>query len=278
MKGKLFDLTNTDQYDLLILADDYDDLCDNFRFEKKVISERYELKIDFQTPRGQLRNNEIEILSLLQTRYFMQMQNQDNAQNSLKINLSKSEYDYINFNVNSNLNSIKDNHPWLINTIRDGFQIFEINIDEDLVSITKGSDNFLSVSKRFYKSYRQRDGQNESFICVIGDSAFSPFNCKSWQNSQKQLQEAYKTWILEGEPLQLLDGLSLRSLPANFLSNVLSNLMTNVERRLIVISVIGLESSGKSTLLNHLFHCGFATSASRCTKGAYMSYRTTNFD
>ncbi|CAG8449872.1 3791_t:CDS:10 [Funneliformis caledonium] len=94
----------------------------------------------------------------------------------------------------------------------------------------------------------------------------------------QKLQEAYKTWILEGEPLQLLDGLSLRSLPTKFLSNVLSNLMINHQRRLIVISVIGLESSGKSTLLNYLFHCGFATSASRCTKGVYMSYRTANFD
>ena len=63
--------------------------------------------------------------------------------------------------------------------------------------------------------------------------------------------------------MQLLDGLSLRSLSTKFLSNVLSNLMKNVERRLIVVSVIGLESSGKSTLLNYLFHCGFATSASR---------------
>ncbi|CAI2188056.1 12548_t:CDS:2, partial [Funneliformis geosporum] len=94
----------------------------------------------------------------------------------------------------------------------------------------------------------------------------------------QKLQEAYKTWILEGEPLQLLDGLSLRSLPTKFLSSVLSNLMTNLQRRLIVISVIGLESSGKSTLLNYLFHCGFATSASRCTKGVYMSYRTADID
>ncbi|CAB5362266.1 unnamed protein product [Rhizophagus irregularis] len=96
--------------------------------------------------------------------------------------------------------------------------------------------------------------------------------------NSERLQEAYKTWILEGEPLQLLDGLSLRSLPTEFLFSVLNKLMTNVERKLIVISVIGLESSGKSTLLNYLFHCGFATSASRCTKGVYMSYRTTNFD
>ncbi|PKC16021.1 hypothetical protein RhiirA5_407520 [Rhizophagus irregularis] len=96
--------------------------------------------------------------------------------------------------------------------------------------------------------------------------------------NSERLHEAYKTWILEEEPLQLLDGLSLRSLPTKFLFSVLSKLMTNVERKLIVISVIGLESSGKSTLLNYLFHCGFATSASRCTKGVYMSYRTTNFD
>ncbi|GBC08884.1 hypothetical protein RclHR1_08460001, partial [Rhizophagus clarus] len=192
-----FDPTNTEQYDLLVLADGYGDLCDNFHFEKNVTSERYELKIDFQTPKGQLQNDEIEILSLLQTRYFMQIQKQDNVQNSfLKINLSKSEYDNIEFNVTS----IKDNHPWYINTIRDGFRIFEINIDEDLVSITKGSDDLL-ISKEFYKSYRQRNDPNENFVCVIGDSAINSFDRNSWQNRSTNLGIAISTAVMLAEQL-----------------------------------------------------------------------------
>jgi energy-coupling factor transporter ATP-binding protein EcfA2 len=36
-----------------------------------------------------------------------------------------------------------------------------------------------------------------------------------------------------------------------------------------VISILGPQSSGKSTLLNFLFGCDFATSEGRCTRGIY---------
>ncbi|CAE8698074.1 unnamed protein product [Polarella glacialis] len=39
-----------------------------------------------------------------------------------------------------------------------------------------------------------------------------------------------------------------------------------------VVSVIGAQSSAKSTLLNFLFGCGFAVSSGRCTRGLYASY------
>ncbi|CAG8528217.1 999_t:CDS:2, partial [Ambispora gerdemannii] len=94
----------------------------------------------------------------------------------------------------------------------------------------------------------------------------------------KTLENAYRTWVTEGESMQMLDGLSLRALNPDFLSNVLTSIMTDLNRQLLVISVIGLESSGKSTLLNYLFKCGFSTSARRCTKGMYMSYRHTVFN
>ena len=38
-----------------------------------------------------------------------------------------------------------------------------------------------------------------------------------------------------------------------------------------ILSVIGPQSSAKSTLMNYLFGCGFATRAGRCTKGFYAS-------
>lgn len=40
--------------------------------------------------------------------------------------------------------------------------------------------------------------------------------------------------------------------------------------RIYVISIIGMQSSGKSTLLNSLFGCKFPVSAGRCTRGLFM--------
>jgi hypothetical protein len=169
----------------LVLADGHNvDFCESYQLKKEVISKRYELEINFHVTENHLQNNETrilslmqnnetEILSLLQTRYLMQLQ-QDN-QNFLRINLSKSEYD----NIEVNSSSIIDiNKPWFISVMRDGFRYFQIN-NYDTVSVSKNSDDLL-VAKEFYKSYRQH-GQNESFVCVIGDSAFI---CKPWQNKR----------------------------------------------------------------------------------------------
>eukprot|EP00927_Polykrikos_kofoidii_P042349 TRINITY_DN36231_c0_g1_i1.p1 TRINITY_DN36231_c0_g1~~TRINITY_DN36231_c0_g1_i1.p1 ORF type:complete len:1967 (-),score=360.22 TRINITY_DN36231_c0_g1_i1:270-5858(-) len=71
-------------------------------------------------------------------------------------------------------------------------------------------------------------------------------------------------------PVQLLHGAPLQS-AGQFLVDVLRDLGAHDNRELFVISVIGIQSSAKSTLLNYLFGCGFATSAGRCTKGLYCS-------
>jgi len=68
--------------------------------------------------------------------------------------------------------------------------------------------------------------------------------------------------LLHGSPLQCA---------GNFLVEVLKDLGAHDTRELFVISVIGIQSSAKSTLLNYLFGCGFATSAGRCTRGLYCS-------
>ena len=43
------------------------------------------------------------------------------------------------------------------------------------------------------------------------------------------------------------------------------------EKRVFVISVLGPQSSGKSTLLNFLFGSKFSTGTGRCTKGIYAN-------
>ena len=100
------------------------------------------------------------------------------------------------------------------------------------------------------------------------------------------VHQVFKQCVLEGHPMQLLRGHPLY-MASDFLSAVLrgiqdqglQGIQKHGSRKLFVVSVIGMQSSAKSTLLNYLFGCGFATRAGRCTKGLYASYmRTNEFD
>ncbi|CAG8470533.1 14980_t:CDS:10, partial [Racocetra fulgida] len=59
--------------------------------------------------------------------------------------------------------------------------------------------------------------------------------------SFRQLEKAYSIWIREGEAIQILEGASLRTINSDFLSSVLSKIISNSKQQLIVLSVIGLE-------------------------------------
>ena len=75
----------------------------------------------------------------------------------------------------------------------------------------------------------------------------------------------------DGFPLQLLKGSPLHLADPACLKGVLSQLGSN-NQKVLVVSVIGAQSSAKSTLLNFLFGCEFETRSGRCTKGLYASF------
>ncbi|KAL3887300.1 hypothetical protein ACJMK2_027242 [Sinanodonta woodiana] len=80
--------------------------------------------------------------------------------------------------------------------------------------------------------------------------------------------------LLDGYPLELLDGY-VNAVPIQWVINMLRKLDKMLEEklkrsaRIKVITVLGIQSSGKSTMLNALFGCQFAVSAGRCTRGVY---------
>ena len=70
--------------------------------------------------------------------------------------------------------------------------------------------------------------------------------------------------IMNSQPFEIIDGDALE-LP----KDVMKQIFKPIKDRCLVLTILGPQSSGKSTLLNFLFGCDFATSEGRCTKGVY---------
>uniref|UniRef100_H3AFV1 VLIG-type G domain-containing protein n=1 Tax=Latimeria chalumnae TaxID=7897 RepID=H3AFV1_LATCH len=77
--------------------------------------------------------------------------------------------------------------------------------------------------------------------------------------------------MLEGNPIELIDG-DASHLPIRWVTDVLTELKNKMgsNSKIHVITVLGVQSTGKSTLLNTMFGLQFAVSSGRCTRGAFM--------
>ncbi|XP_036002945.1 up-regulator of cell proliferation [Fundulus heteroclitus] len=92
--------------------------------------------------------------------------------------------------------------------------------------------------------------------------------------SRQQLQHLPKLCaqlLLDGFPLELVDG-DASNIPLRWVSDVLSQLndLVSLKNKILVVTVLGVQSTGKSTLLNTMFGVQFAVSSGRCTRGAFM--------
>ncbi|ROL41301.1 Interferon-induced very large GTPase 1 [Anabarilius grahami] len=102
-------------------------------------------------------------------------------------------------------------------------------------------------------------------------------SCSSVKKNKKDLQVHFSSlpslaaeMMISGFPLELMDGDAVH-VPVIWISAVLDELIQKLgDQRVFVLSVLGLQSSGKSTMLNAMFGLTFAVSAGRCTRGAFM--------
>ncbi|CAC5358328.1 unnamed protein product [Mytilus coruscus] len=84
--------------------------------------------------------------------------------------------------------------------------------------------------------------------------------------------------LLIGQPLEILDG-DVTHVPLLWIEAVLLQLRDLIgDKRLLALSVVGLQSSGKSTLLNTMFGLQFAVNVGRCTSGVFMQLVPVNND
>ncbi|XP_056389818.1 up-regulator of cell proliferation-like isoform X2 [Hyla sarda] len=81
--------------------------------------------------------------------------------------------------------------------------------------------------------------------------------------------------LLDGFPLELIDG-DASNIPLQWITDVLTELdkKTGGHCRMRVITVLGVQSTGKSTLLNTMFGLQFPVASGRCTRGAFMTLIT----
>ena len=77
--------------------------------------------------------------------------------------------------------------------------------------------------------------------------------------------------MTDGHSLELMDG-DASHVPITWVKAVLQSLKQKCKGKgnLFVLSILGIQSTGKSTLLNTLFGLRFNVSAGRCTRGAYI--------
>ncbi|KAG1928644.1 interferon-induced very large GTPase 1-like [Pimephales promelas] len=102
-------------------------------------------------------------------------------------------------------------------------------------------------------------------------------SCSSVKKNKKDLQVHFSSlpslaaeMMISGFPLELMDG-DAAHVPLVWISAVIDELIQKLgDQKVFVLSVLGLQSSGKSTMLNAMFGLQFAVSAGRCTRGAFM--------
>jgi len=76
--------------------------------------------------------------------------------------------------------------------------------------------------------------------------------------------------LVSGYPLELMDG-DASHLPLTWVNSVLDKVKEILgDKRLFIFSVLGVQSTGKSTLMNTMFGLQFTVSAGRCTRGAFI--------
>ncbi|XP_066170679.1 interferon-induced very large GTPase 1-like [Sylvia atricapilla] len=92
----------------------------------------------------------------------------------------------------------------------------------------------------------------------------------SKNESLVKLPEIAAELMVLGYPVELMDG-DASYLPLRWVGAIFDSLIERLgDKRVFVLSVLGIQSTGKSTLLNAMFGLQFNVGAGRCTRGAFM--------
>uniref|UniRef100_A0A8C6SWT8 VLIG-type G domain-containing protein n=1 Tax=Neogobius melanostomus TaxID=47308 RepID=A0A8C6SWT8_9GOBI len=128
-----------------------------------------------------------------------------------------------------------------------------VKLSQDLQSATCGLEHIFREMAQIYEAHKSLDkppGQGPS----------------DWSKYPELAAEL----MISGHPMELMDG-DAGHVPLTWISGLIDQVIKKLgNKRVFVLSVLGIQSSGKSTMLNVMFGLQFAVSAGRCTRGAFM--------
>ena len=102
---------------------------------------------------------------------------------------------------------------------------------------------------------------------------------KELDECNRKLPELAAKLLMKGASVELMDGDGL-SVATGWLEEVMKALRQRImdildmkkDPKIFVLTILGTQSTGKSTLLNTMFEVHFPVSAGRCTKGAFIQF------
>ncbi|XP_065258524.1 interferon-induced very large GTPase 1-like [Emys orbicularis] len=129
-------------------------------------------------------------------------------------------------------------------------------------------DKLISASSLGVEHFMRELGQFHEAECSIVQEG----KIAERQRQFTRLPGIAANLMLEGFPMELIDG-DASNIPLQWVTDVLTQLHAKLggRSRMLVLTVLGVQSTGKSTLLNTMFGLQFAVSSGRCTRGAFMS-------
>lgn len=136
-------------------------------------------------------------------------------------------------------------------------------------------DNFLQLEENLRKMENRLSESSfgiEHLMREVGQYYESAISCGT--ETYTKLPEVLAQMLLDGFPIELMDGDAMH-VPIVWLTAVFSKLGDLIaDKKICILSVLGLQSSGKSTLLNTMFGLQFSVSAGRCTRGVFAQLIT----
>jgi hypothetical protein len=187
------------------------------------------------------------------------LKNQDEHEKLIQ-NIKKIELNFDNMseksiiiNELSNLKQQRQEMESRLKMIDSRIDVFDLTVDKFWDEIFSINDWIISREKQNF-TYHETDSQDDIEYFKIKIPI---------------LIDRYTKLVEYGFPIHILRGRPLK-IEGQALEMVFGRLKSNEE--LFIITVIGEQSSAKSSLLNSLFGCDFRTSAGRCTVGIYMNF------
>ena len=110
----------------------------------------------------------------------------------------------------------------------------------------------------------------EHLLRELGQVYEAALQSSEYGEELSHLPKAVAQLLCDGYPVELMDG-DAAHVPLKWISAVLNEAQRLLgDPKVFVLSVLGLQSTGKSTMLNTVFGLQFNVSAGRCTRGAFM--------